>query len=106
MSFKLITAYLLIPILAIVGAWLNIYARNVENHISTVLLFIMSLLVTVPWVIIVKYSLTSLSVAGAVFDALYGISYFLAFVVLGEAATNIQWIGAGITIIGIIMMSL
>lgn len=101
-----IWAFLSLIPLAALGAWANIYARNAGNHISTIVLFAMALLVTVPWVVIVRHSLISLSVAGALFDAVYGIAYFISFVALGQGATLIQWCGAAVTIVGIVLLSL
>lgn len=101
-----IWAFISIIPLATLGAVSNVYARNSASYIGIILLFVMSLLVTIPWAVIVRHSAISLAVSSALFDALYDTSYFVAFIALGESATPIQWVGAGLTVCGIVLLSL
>jgi len=101
-----VIALILIPLLAIVGAYVNVYAKNDATKFGIVWLFIMSLFVTVPWVLLVRHGFASLSVTSAIFDVFYSLSYFIAFVCLGESATFIQWIGVVVSLIGVVLMTI
>jgi hypothetical protein len=97
-------AFLSVPLLGILCAYVNVGAR--QGSLGLVWLFITSLIVCVPWAIITRYSKMSLSIAGAVFDGLYAVAHLITFVYLGQGATPLQLTGAGITILGMVLMAL
>lgn len=94
-----IVAFVLIPLLAGFGAYVNIWARGNDKYGIVALVF-MSLIVTIPWILLVKHSTFSLSVVSVLFDVVYSLSYFVAFYLLGESATGYQWFGVFLSLVG------
>lgn len=103
-SYKSLGAFISVPFLAAICAWINIGAKN--GSVNLLWLFGSSLVVCIPWAVITRHSAMSLAVSGSVFDALYGIFHLAAFILLGQAVSSIQLVGACIIIVGLILMSL
>lgn len=103
-SYKSLSAFISIPFLAVACAYVNIAAKN--GSMSLLWLLGTSLVVTVPWMVITRHSTLSLAVSGSIFDALYGIFHLAAFILLGQAVSSIQLVGAVVIIAGLILMSL
>lgn len=84
-----------------VGAWINQL-----NNVSTGWFWWACLVSMVPiFPIISRYS-KSLLIDGLVYDVIIFFSYLITLLVLGcgKGITMIQWVGFGITIIGVILM--
>lgn len=100
-----IVAFGSLPFLGVINAWVNIYARNNGNY-GILYLIISANVMVIPWILLTKKSEIDLSIAGAAYDAIYSLFYFIAIVLMGQPATFIQWVGFGITILGIALMAL
>lgn len=97
---------MVLPVLGLFNAWVNVYARNGGVY-GTLWVFISANITMLPWLLLVKKSEVDLSVAGAAFDAVYSLFYFLAIVfVMSQPATPLQWVGVLVTIAGIALMAL
>jgi multidrug transporter EmrE-like cation transporter len=98
-------AFATLPFLGVLNAAVNIYARN-SGICGTVWLFVTANIMVLPWFLLIRKSNIDLSVAGASFDAVYSLFYFVAIVMMGQPATCLQWIGACVTIVGIVLMAI
>ena len=97
---------LVLPLLALLGAYTT---QRYKKYGTTYLMCvppIVSFAVGWGWILFVKYTKMSLAVAQVVFDTTYILSYFLAFVLLGEAVTTQQYIGVALAICGIVLLNI
>lgn len=99
-----ILLFLFLPFIALAGASVSVHIK--KGNIHWLWFLPISTLSSVCWSLIARKQAVSLSVASAIFDAIYAIAYFLWFVYLGESASIIQWVGASLTIFGVILMCL
>ena len=96
--------FLALPLLAFLGAHTS-RKMKVSNKYMIVPPLV-SFAVGWAWILFAKITNMSLAVAQVMFDTTYVLSYFAAFIVLGESVTVLQGIGAGLAVIGIILLSL
>ena len=99
-----IIVFMLLPILAIFGAWFSKGIKLGNGAKSIIPMFITSMFSAVAWILISKYTKMSLAVATIVFDTVLGLAYFFAFMAFGEAVSLRQWIGVALAVIGTILM--
>jgi drug/metabolite transporter (DMT)-like permease len=99
-------AFVLLPFLAVAGAWFSRKIKFAGGHWSITLMLVISLLSSIAWILISKYTKMSLALATIIFDAVCGLSYFLAFVAMGESVTPLQGFGVVLAMIGMVLMSL
>lgn len=83
------------------GAYLSVLARN--GKISTLWILACTAVSTAVWLFQVKGTM-KLALASVLFDVVYGFSYFLGFVVMGEAATWKQITGMILALIGLLLV--
>lgn len=99
-------AFVLLPFLAVAGAWFSRKIKFAGGHWSITFMLVISLLSSIAWILISKYTKMSLALATIIFDAACGLSYFLAFVAMGESVTPLQGFGVVLAMIGMVLMSL
>lgn len=106
MEFRIDIAMLaLLPFLAFLGAWCSRQLKSGRKWFF-VSLPLNAILTGTVWATVVKFTKMPLSVATVMFDAMFSLSYFLAFVLMGESITPVQGIGVACAITGIVLMSL
>lgn len=93
-----------LPFLAALGAWFSKQLKSGRNGFFF-LLPLNAVLTGTTWATIAKTTKMSLSVATILFDAVYSLSYFFAFVLMGEPVTITQGIGIACVVIGILLLS-
>jgi drug/metabolite transporter (DMT)-like permease len=101
-----IIAFLFLPLLAVIGAICSKKIKYNGGAWPIVSMLGLSFLSATSWILISKYTKMSLAVATIVFDIIYGISYFIAFLILGEQITLIQGIGVGLALAGMALMNI
>jgi len=94
-------AFVSLPIFAILGAYSS---WKVKFGANVLWIPLVGILPTISWIVITRYSSYSLSIAGAFYDVLYDVSYFLTLIALGESARWWQWIGVAIAMGGLGLM--
>lgn len=94
-----------VPIVSVVGAVLSRQLKLTQNNVYLFMIPIASIFTSLTWALISKYTKISLSVATIIFDSILSISYFLAFVFLGEAITTTQIIGVILAITSMVLLS-
>ena len=95
----------LLPFTAVVGAWFSKQLKSGKNYFFP-LLPLNAALTGTGWAIVAKYTKIPLSVATILFDATYSLSYFFAFVWMGESITCIQGVGVACALAGMVLLSL
>lgn len=96
---------LILPLLALLGAYTTQrYKRQGPGYLMCVPP-VVSFAVGWGWILFAKRTKMSLAVAQVAFDTTYILSYFLAFVLLGETVTIQQYVGVALAICGIILLS-
>lgn len=98
---KNIIPFIILPFVAILGSFIS---KKVKEGHNILYIFISSFLVTAIWVWILRTTKYSLAVNSLIFDSLMTIGYFVGFLLLGDHVTLLQWIGATLAIIGMILM--
>lgn len=99
-------AFMFLPFLAVLGAWLSRRIKLAGGSWPIAFMMVTSLVSSVAWILISKHTKMSLAVATIVFDTIYGLAYFLAFLAMGEHATATQCIGVAMAMAGMALMSL
>ena len=94
-----------LPFLALLGAWFSKQLKAGRNGFFP-LLPLNAALTGTTWAVVAKTTKMPLSVATVLFDAVYSLSYFFAFVLMGESVTLIQGIGVACAIAGIVLLSM
>lgn len=100
-----ILTLVLLPFLALLGAWFSKQLKLGRNCFFF-LLPANAVLTGTAWATMAKFTKMPLSVATIIFDTVYSLSYFFAFVAMGESITLVQGIGVGCALAGIILLSL
>ncbi len=104
--FRLDIAMLVVlPFLATLGAWFSKQLKSGRNGFF-ILLPLNAILTGTTWATIAKTTKMPLSVATVIFDLIYSISYFAAFVAMGEACTLRQGVGVGFALVALVLLSL
>ena len=95
----------IIPFLSILGAW---YSRKLKaGHNAFFLLMPLNGALTgASWAVMSRLTRMSLAVASVIFDAVYNLSYFFAFLAMGESITFTQALGVACVILGMVLMSI
>lgn len=94
-----------LPFLAVLGAWFSKQLKSGRNGFFF-LLPLNAVLTGTTWATIAKTTKMPLSVATVIFDIIYSLTYFAAFVAMGEACTLRQGIGVGFALIALVLLSL
>jgi len=106
MPFRIDNATLVVlPFLALIGAWFSKRLKSGQN-IFFAFLPMNAAVTGTAWGIMAKYTKMPLSVATVLFDATYSLSYFFAFVMMGESITLVKGIGVAFAVAGIVLLSL
>lgn len=106
MGFRIDIATLaVLPFLAILGAWFSKQLKSGRNAFFAFLPMNAALTGTA-WGVVAKFTKMPLSVATILFDTTYSLSYFFAFVAMGESITLVKGIGVACAIMGIVLLSL
>lgn len=100
-----VLSFVSLPFLGIINAYINVYARNGGNY-GILYIVISSNVMVIPWILLTKKSEINLNVAGAGYDAIYSLFYFMAIVFMGQPTTLLQFVGCLVTIVGIALMAL
>lgn len=95
----------LLPFLALLGAWSSKQLKSGRNGFFALLLLNGMFTVTV-WATVAKFTKMPLSVATIIFDITYSLSYFFAFVAMGESITLLQGFGVAFALVGLILLSM
>ena len=94
-----------LPIISVIGAIFSKKIKTTQGNKYFFLIPITSVLTGLTWAAISKYTPMSLSVATIIFDTIMSLSYFFAFIVLGEAISLTQGIGVIMAIVALILLS-
>ena len=99
-----IAAFLSLPFLAFLGAWTSKKYRR--DGVSQLVFVppVVSFAVGWGWMAVASYTKLSLAAAQMAFDTTYVLSYFVSFLILGEAVTAKQIAGATLALIGILLL--
>lgn len=97
-------AFLTLPFLAYIGAKTSQKVKISNKYL--VVPPLVSFAVGWGWIFFAKYTEKSLAVAQVMFDTTYVLSYFFAFMILGEVVTMTQGLGVVLAISGIILLSI
>jgi uncharacterized membrane protein len=100
-----ITVLVVLPFLALLGAWFSKQLKAGRNGFFF-LLPLNALLTGTTWAVVTKTTAMSLAVATVIFDTTYSLSYFLAFVLMGEQVTLIQGVGVMFALVALVLLSL
>jgi len=100
-----IMTLVLLPFLALLGAWFSKQLKSGRNGFFA-LLPLNAALTGTAWATVAKFTKMPLSVATIIFDTIYSLSYFFAFVAMGESITLVQGIGVGCAFLGLALLSL
>ena len=101
-----VLAFLLLPFLALTGAYTTKRFRRDKVSGMVFIPPLVSFAVGWGWILVAKFTSMSLAVAQVVFDTTYVLSYFISFIILGEAVTITQYVGVALAVTGIILLSL
>jgi len=96
---------IILPLLAILGAWFSKQLKSGRNGFFY-LLPLNAALTGTAWAIVAKFTKMPLSVATIIFDTTYSLSYFFAFIVMGESITLTQGAGVALALVGLVLLSL
>lgn len=96
---------LCLPFICALSAYFSKKIKVTQSNKYYFIIPIMSIMNGLAWTTISKYTSMSLSVATIVFDTLMSLSYFFAFILLGEAITLSQGIGVVLAIASMILLS-
>lgn len=99
-------AFMFLPILAVFGAWLSRRIKLVGGTWPALAMMVTSLISATAWILISKHTKMSLAVATIIFDTIYGLAYFLAFLIMGEHVTPLQGVGVALAMVGMALMSI
>lgn len=100
-----ITMLVVLPFLALLGAWFSKQLKSGRNGFFF-LLPLNAMLTGTTWAVVTKTTKMPLSVATIIFDLTYSLSYFLAFVLMGESVTLVQGIGVALALGALVLLSL
>jgi len=95
----------LLPFLAAIGAWFSRQLKSGRKGFFF-LIPLNAVLTSTTWAIIANTTKMSLSVASAIFDIICSLSYFFAFVLMGETCTLWQGIGVFFAVVALVLLSL
>lgn len=95
----------MLPFLALLGAWFSRQLKAGRNGFFF-LLPLNAVFTGTAWATVAKFTKMPLSVATIIFDTTYSLSYFFAFVLMGESITPLQGLGVACAIAGIVLLSL
>lgn len=95
--------FLALPGLAFLGAYTSRKTKVSNKFI--IIPPLVSFAVGWAWILFAKFTTMSLAVAQVIFDTSYVLSYFFAFVLLGESVTWLQGAGVGLAVVGIVLLS-
>lgn len=100
---KIIQIMVILSISGFLGAYLSVMTRRAGW--SSLWILVCTLVSTLVWLWMVKSDLR-LTYASVMFDVVYGFSYFIGFVVMGEVSSLKNWIGMLLAIVGLVLVSL
>jgi len=92
--------FILVPILAAIGAWASLQV----GLWRTALFLSVALGHGAAW-LLVSGKQENMAILSAIFDAGVAASYFVAFILLGEPSSRLQWIGAILVVSGVALLS-
>jgi drug/metabolite transporter (DMT)-like permease len=92
--------FILVPLFASIGAWASLQV----GLCRTTIFLMVSLGHGATW-LLVSGKQENMAVLSALFDAGVAGSYFLAFILLGEPSSRLQWIGAILVVSGVSLLS-
>lgn len=96
-------SFLVLPFAALFGSFVS---KKVKEGHSILLVFISSLFVTTIWIWTLRTTKWNLAITSLIFDSVMSIGYFIGFLCMGDNLTSLQWIGALLTICGMILLGM
>ena len=99
--FRAWLGWLLLPLSAVLGT----YASLLTDWARVLWFGVASTGTATSW-LLVSHHQSDLAVRSAIFDAVLATCYFLCFRLAGQPVVGWQWVGAGLVIIGILLLSM
>ena len=101
-----IIIFLVLPFVAAGGATASQVLKYKKSNKAFIALPILGLISGLLWAIVSRTTPMSLALATIVYDAIFGLSYFITFLYLGESITIIQGVGVALILLGLSVLSL